>query len=112
MENLKESCTYIAKNIELMVNNPEKWIEENDMDEDCYPISEWMSDALDIELMIGYDGEYRGCRIMVAYGGPNIYVNTRNRQVEGYWWNEHATAEIDSFACDAIDEYMNELRGY
>lgn len=113
MSDLKKHCAYIAENLELMVNDPDKWMEENEVeDTDCYPMGEWLDGALDIEFVVGYDGEYRGCRIMVAYGGPNIYVNTRNGCVEGRWWGDKADVYLDRNVCDAIDEYMREIRSF
>ena len=40
----------------------------------------------DIEYTIGSDLNYIGARIMIACGGPNIYINTNNKRVELYWW--------------------------
>ena len=45
---------------------------------------------------------------MIACGGPNIYINTWDKQVELYWWTETGRAYIDSNTCSAIDEYMEE----
>lgn len=62
--------------------------------------------ALDIEYTIGSDLNYIGARIMITCGGPNIYINTNNRHVELYWWNESAEAMLSGRAVDAIDEYF------
>ncbi len=32
--------------------------------------------------------EYVGSRILVSYGGPNIWINTHTKTIEGYWWGE------------------------
>jgi len=53
---------------------------------------DYLSDLLDIEYTISSNGEYLGARILVAFGGPNIWINTRTRKVEGYWWGDEATA--------------------
>lgn len=78
--------------------------------EDLEQLSLWdyMSDILDMEYRVGSDREYRSCRIMVAFGGPNIYIDTDSRSVELYWWNERASCFLSSDACDAIDEWMEE----
>ena len=49
-----------------------KYITENDDDDD--------------------DGEYLGARVLVSFGGPNIWIDTRTNTVEGYWWGDEATA--------------------
>lgn len=78
--------------------------------EDLEQLSIWdyMSDILDLEYRVGSDREYRSCRIMVAFGGPNIYIDTASRSVELYWWNERANYLLSSDACDAIDEWAEE----
>lgn len=111
MSDLRSLCEYIAEDVTKMVNDPETWMKENYVDEDyCYHISAWMDDAMDIEMFIGFNGTYRGARIMVAYGGPNIYVNTRTGTVDGYWGSEQASVEIPSEVCEALDEYIDDIR--
>jgi len=46
------------------------------------------------------------CRILVTFGGPNIWVNTRTRRVEGYWWmDSHFASFTDTLGlADALEE--------
>ena len=69
--------------------------------------SSWMEDVLDIQYIINQDKTYRGARILVAFGGPNIWVNTQSEQVEGYWWGDNAfTGFKDNIG---LDDYLEEL---
>ena len=69
--------------------------------------SSWMEDVLDIQYIINQDKTYRGARILVAFGGPNIWVNTQSGQVEGYWWGDNAfTGFMDNIG---LDDYLEEL---
>lgn len=72
-------------------------------------IGDYFEDVLDIEYIVGSDKEYRHVCLLVAYGGPNIYINTRTRQVELYWWNESATCGILRDTAIEIDEYFEEI---
>ena len=66
-----------------------------------------MEDVLDIQYIINQDKTYRGARILVAFGGPNIWVNTQSGQVEGYWWGDNAfTGFMDNIG---LDDYLEEL---
>ena len=38
-----------------------------------------------IKWIINQDKSYSGAMLLVAGGGPNIWVNTEDNQVEGYW---------------------------
>lgn len=62
----------------------------------------------DIEYTIGGDFDYRGARVMIACGGPNIYINTNNKRVELYWWGDTAYAALSDRAVDAIDAYFED----
>ena len=72
----------------------ERWHEEGEPD-DFTPngddlLDTYLYEALDFKYIVGSDGTYYGTEIMVAFGGPNIYVNTRDNTVYGYWGDEHA----------------------
>lgn len=47
--------------------------------------------------------------IMVACGGPNIYIDTKSEAVELYWWGDRASYPLSSDAAAAVDEYFTEL---
>ncbi len=66
-------------------------------------------DIYDIEYRIGSDRKLRSVKIMVAFGGPNIYIDTDTGTVELYWWGERGSAPIDERTVDAIDDYFEEL---
>jgi hypothetical protein len=78
-------------------------------DDECGPCaSEYLKDALDIQYIISSDKQYLGARVLVAFGGPNIWINTQTQTVEGYWWGD--TCHI-SYLNDALglDEYLEEF---
>ena len=68
----------------------------------------YFSDALDIEYTISSRGDYLGARIAVALGGPNIYIDTREGEVKGYWGTDRADAWIPSEICEEINNIMEE----
>ena len=67
-------------------------------DEGQFPMDglEYLSDALAIEYIVNSDREVLGARILVAFGGPNIWINTRTKQVEGYWWSDKFVMSYDN----------------
>jgi hypothetical protein len=83
----------------------------DELNSDNEPMSafDYLQDALDIEYIIGSDGQYRGARILVAFGGPNIWIDTKNNEVEGYWWTDKATSSYtDSIGLnEALEELWN-----
>ena len=47
--------------------------------------SKWMEDVYDIEWITHQDHSYKAARLLVAGGGPNIWVNLLGNTVDGYW---------------------------
>lgn len=56
---------------------------------------DYLQDALDIHWVLNNDRTYRGARVLVAFGGPNIWVDTETNTVEGYWWGDYAKASFE-----------------
>lgn len=74
-------------------------------------VYDFLSDVYDVEYRIGSDGEYRSVKIMVACGGPNIYIDTAEAAVKLYWWSDRAEYHISHEARNAVDEWAEELWG-
>lgn len=69
---------------------------------------DYFADALDVEYTVDRDLRYLGARIAVTLGGPNVYVNTRTGDVEGFWGCDRASAWIPREICDEIDAIFEE----
>ena len=84
---------------------------DDETNSDGEPLSafDYLQDALDIEYIVNSKKEYLGARVLVAFGGPNIWVNTRTKTIEGYWWADKATASFDDGIGldDALEELYN-----
>jgi len=72
---------------------------------------DYLADALDVDYTInGSDRDtVKSVRVMVAFGGPTIYIDSATRAVELYWWTDRASYPISSDAADALDEWAQEL---
>ena len=73
-------------------------------DEDAH---KWCEGVYDIEWITYQDGRYKAARLLVAGGGPSIWVNLHTHEVEGYWWGDHCKCPfVDNLH---LDEYLEEL---
>ena len=72
-------------------------------------IGDYFDDFYDVDYVVGSDKKYKACRVLVAYGGPNIYIDTWDGKVQLEWWGEHAEAYIPDDLCGAIDEFFEML---
>ena len=99
-EQLRRMCKEIAE--EISAGNPEG--------KDSKTASAWMEGTYDIRYYINRDKQYLGAEIMVAGGGPTVWVNTYTRQVEGYWGGDKV---FEPFADElGLDDYCEEMYGY
>ena len=72
-------------------------------------IGDYFSDFYDIDYIVDSNKKYKACRVLVAFGGPNIYIDTWDGQVQLEWWGEHAEAHIPNDLCEQIDEFFEML---
>ena len=77
------------------------WI---DVDEDGYDNNEF----LNIDFIIGSEGEYKSVILLDTFGGPNCYLKTDDKEYHLYWGGEHYSVPIDTKICEAIDEHFEE----
>ena len=78
---------------------------------DFEPLSLWdyFSDALDVRYLIGSDRSIIAVKVLVAFGGPNIWIDTETKRVELYWWTDRASYPLSLNVCDSIDEWAEEM---
>ena len=69
---------------------------------------DYLEAGLDVEYRIGADKTYRSCELTLAWGGPNIYVDTAQNRVKLYWGGEYAEYWISDDLSDRIDDICEE----
>ena len=63
----------------------------------------------DIEWITHQDHSYKAARLLVAGGGPNIWVNLQTNTVDGYWGCDKVTwGFVDNIN---LDNYCEEMHG-
>ena len=82
---------------------------ETEYEPEQLSLYDYFADVLDIEYRVGSDKELRSVSLMVACGGPNIYIDTAKKAVLLYWWTDRAEYPISHDVCEEIDAYAEEL---
>ena len=100
-EQLRRMC----KNIADSISDPLKK-EDRETIEVC-PASDFMEGVYDIEWITHQDKTYKSARLMVAGGGPNIWVNLQRKVVQGYWWGDYCEHHFSDQI--GLDEYLEEI---
>ena len=121
---LEEQCRWIAEKAnelacdKLYDTETGEMIDKDDLenpydyDEERYQsLSSYIMDNLGVKIITDLDGgDYYGAEICMAWGGPNIYIETRDSYVRGYWGFDEVSVPLSYHARDAIDEIIDELR--
>ena len=67
----------------------------------------YMEDVYDIRYIVDREKRYLGAELMVAGGGPTIWVNLDTKYVEGYWGSDKVLEPfIDNLG---LDDYCEEM---
>ena len=72
-------------------------------------IGDYFDDFYDIDYVVDSNKKYKACRVLVACGGPNIYIDTWEKQVQLFWWSDTATVDIPEDLCMVIDDFFEVL---
>ena len=99
-ETCEEQLRRMCKNIAESISSPG----------DGDTAHDWMEGTYDIRYLVDREKRYLGAEILVAGGGPTIWVNTYTQQVEGYWGGDKVLEPfIDNLG---LDDYCEEIYGY
>ena len=84
-------------------------LEDMDEDEREEAMAENHRDWLDIEYRINHNGEYNSVQVTVSTGGPNCYIDTKDKNFHLYTWGDHYYVPLTKEVCDGLDEYFEEM---
>jgi len=72
----------IRDHVQNIVNNLENGFKDDlNQDDQEFTAFDYLSDCLDIEWVLHSDRTFKGARVLVAFGGPNIWINTVTNEV-------------------------------
>lgn len=80
-----------------------------DKEDECQSLYDYFNDVYDIEYRIDGEGNYKSVKLMIAGGGPNIYVDTADAYVKLYWGSTYEQAPISYTVSDEIDNIFEEM---
>ena len=109
-EQLRRMCKKIADDItEKAITRYNGWETEHDEDDEGTLASRFMDHVYDIRYIVDREKRYLGAELMVAGGGPTVWVNLYTKYVEGYWGGDKVLEPfIDELG---LDDYCEEMYG-
>lgn len=81
---------------------------DDDDDEDPDNLKDWLDDNLGVHYTVNDDLDVIGVVICVAWGGPNIYVDTLQGVVRGYWGLDEHSVPLSEDLIESIDEWAQD----
>ena len=109
-ETCGEQLRRMCKNIAEGIREPQEITDEETGEKRTETASDWMQDVYDIRYIVDREKRYMGAELMVAGGGPTVWVNLYTNEVEGYWGGDRVTmAFTDNLG---LNEYCEEMYGY
>lgn len=118
-ERNRETCKHIADKLELIsagclyADEDGEEHDVTDLDEvpddwEQVTMSDYFADVYNERYVLDGNLEYIAVRLMVACGGPNVWVDTETGSVELYWWGDRASYPITSSTVAEIDALASE----
>ena len=102
-EQLRRMCKSIANGI----SEPEEITDEETGEKRTESAGDWMEGVYDIRYIVDREKRYFSAELLVAGGGPTIWVNLNTMEVEGYWGGDRVTHPFrDSLDLDGYCEEM------
>ena len=98
-ETCEEQLRRMCKNIADGITSPEEG----------ETAARGMEDTYDIRYLVSADKSFLGAEILVAGGGPTIWVDTFREQVTGWWGTDHVQWYYQDNM--GLNDYMEEMYG-
>ena len=65
----------------------------------------YLGENMGVHYVVDENVDVIGCNICIAWGGPNIYIDTIERTVKGYWGTATVTLHLSEDIVEDIDEW-------
>ena len=96
--------TRLEKELDLWITELKKAVEEE-------KLSELMDSVLELtrKQTLTEKWETTGYELLLAWGGPTVWLDTDTCEIVGNWAPHHITKKVNNEICDKINEYLDEI---
>ena len=84
-ETCEEQLRRMCKNIADGISEPEEITDEETGEKRTESAGDWMEGVYDIRYIVDREKRYFSAELLVAGGGPTIWVSLNEMEVQGYW---------------------------
>lgn len=82
---------------------------EDEQELDKATMWDYLGENYGVRFTVDEDLELRSVAVMVAFGGPNVWVDTGEEAVELFWGTGYACYPLSTDAIDAVNGWAEEL---
>ena len=108
-ETSKEQLRRMCKDIADSISEPLERTDGETGEKRTETASDWMGGVYDIRYIVDREKRYYSAELLVAGGGPTVWVNLNTKEGEGYWGCDRVNEPfIDNLG---LDDYMEEMYG-
>ena len=112
-ETCEEKLRRMCKGVADSITNPQETIAKEEfgkLEKRTETAADWMEGTYDIRYLVDREKRYLGAEIMVAGGGPTIWVDLWDQEVKGYWGGDRVTVPFaDNLG---LNDYCEEMYAY
>ena len=87
----------------------EKYSVMSDYDDILNSFYTYVTDVLDVEYRVDRQHRVRSVKLCLAFGGPNIYLDTAESNIRLHWGATTEECWISTEICEAINEIYEGL---
>ncbi len=107
MINIKQKLSIMVENVREELTHAYEGNLEDEYGE-LVSLWEYLTQSLSVDFRIDSKLNILGVRVWFCLGGPNIWIDTETKTIEGHWGITKATLFINKELVDAInDEFKN-----
>jgi len=109
-EQLRRMCKRIADDIsQKAITRYNGYETDHDEDNEGTLAARFMEHVYDIRYIVDREKRYYSAEMLVAGGGPTIWVSLNEMEVQGYWGGDRVTVPFSDNL--GLDDYCEEMYG-
>ena len=109
-ETCEEQLRRMCKNIANSISEPQEITDEETGEKRTETAHDWMEGVYDIRYIVDREKRYFSAELLVAGGGPTVWVSLNEMEVQGYWGGDRVNVPFSDNL--GLDDYCEEMYGY
>ena len=109
-ETCEEQLVRMCKDIANSISEPQEITDEETGEKRTETAHDWMEVVYDIRYIVDREKRYFSAELLVAGGGPTVWVSLNEMEVQGYWGGDRVNVPFSDNL--GLDDYCEEMYGY